>query len=94
MKSDVIIIGSELDAFVASIRLNELGFSTRILSNGKGSLLYSLGNIKILDLIDSNIKKTSPFSHFNKLNLNHPYNTIGKEKFGIIYLIPILLYLQ
>ena len=79
MKSDVIIIGSELDAFVASIRLNELGFSTRILSNGKGSLLYSLGNIKILDLIDTDIKKNSPFSHFHKLNLNHPYNTIGKE---------------
>lgn len=79
MKSDVIIIGSELDAFVASIRLNELGFSTRIFSNGKGSLLYSLGNIKILDLIDKNIKKNSPYSHFHKLNLNHPYNIIGKE---------------
>ena len=79
MKSDVIIIGSELDAFVASIRLNELGFSTRIFSNGKGSLLYSLGNIKILDLIDTNIKKNSPYSHFHKLNLNHPYNIIGKE---------------
>ena len=79
MKSDVIIIGSELDAFVASIRLNELGFSTRIFSNGKGSLLYSLGNIKILDLIDTDIKKNSPFSCFDKLNLNHPYNIIGKE---------------
>jgi glycerol-3-phosphate dehydrogenase subunit B len=79
MKSDVIIIGSELDAFVASIRLNELGFSTRIFSNGKGSLLYSLGNIKILNLIDTNIKKNSPYSHFHKLNLNHPYNIIGKE---------------
>ena len=79
MKSDVIIIGSELDAFLASIRLNELGFSTRIFSNGKGSLLYSLGNIKILDLIDTDIKKNSPFSHFHKLNLNHPYNIIGKE---------------
>ena len=79
MKSDVIIIGSELDAFVASIRLKELGFSTRIFSNGKGSLLYSLGNIKILDLIDANIKKNSPYAHFHKLNLNHPYNIIGKE---------------
>ena len=79
MKSDVIIIGSELDAFVASIRLNELGFSTRIFSSGKGSLLYSLGNIKILNLIETNIEKKSPFSLFDKLNLNHPYNIIGKE---------------
>ena len=50
IKSDIIIIGSELDAFVACIRLNELGFDVRILSNGKGSLLYSLGNIKVLSL--------------------------------------------
>ena len=79
MKSDVIIIGSELDAFVACIRLNELGFNSRIFSNGKGSLLYSLGNIKILNLIETNFEKKSPFSFFEKLSLNHPYNIIGKE---------------
>ncbi len=79
MKSDVIIIGSELDAFVACIRLNELGFNSRIFSNGKGSLLYSLGNIKILNLIETNFEKKSPFSFFEKLTLNHPYNIIGKE---------------
>tara|TARA_Y100000590_G_scaffold201496_1_gene228986 strand:- start:1665 stop:2891 length:1227 start_codon:yes stop_codon:yes gene_type:complete len=79
MKSDVIIVGSELDAFVASIRLNELGFNSRIFSSGKGSLLYSLGNIKILNLIENNIEKNSPFKYFEKLNLNHPYNLIGKE---------------
>ncbi len=79
MKSDVIIIGAELDAFVACIRLNELGFNSRIFSSGKGSLLYSLGNIKILNLIENNFEKNSPFSFFEKLNLNHPYNIIGKE---------------
>ena len=79
MKSDVIIIGSELDAFVACIRLNELGFNSRIFSNGKGSLLYSLGNIKILNLIETNFEKKSPFSFFEKLTSNHPYNIIGKE---------------
>ena len=79
MKSDVIIIGSELDAFVACIRLNELGFNSRIFSNGKGSLLYSLGNIKILNLIENNFEKKSPFSFFEKLTSNHPYNIIGKE---------------
>ena len=79
MKSDVIIIGSELDAFVACIRLNELGFNSRIFSNGKGSLLYSLGNIKILNLIETNFEKKSPFSFFEKLTSNHPYNIIGKQ---------------
>jgi len=79
MKTDVIIIGAELDAFVTSIRLNELGFNTRIFSSGKGSLLYSLGNIKILNLVETINEKNSPFSLFDNLKLNHPYNIIGKE---------------
>ena len=79
MKTDVIIIGAELDAFVTSIRLNELGFNTRIFSSGKGSLLYSLGNIKILNLVETINEKNSPFSLFDNLELNHPYNIIGKE---------------
>ena len=79
MKTDVIIIGAELDAFVTSIRLNELGFNTRIFSSGKGSLLYSLGNIKILNLVETTNEKNSPFSLFDNLELNHPYNIIGKE---------------
>ena len=45
---DAAIIGSELDAFIASIRLRELGYSSNIISNGKGSHLYSPGNIKVL----------------------------------------------
>ena len=79
IKSDIIIIGSELDAFVACIRLNELGFDVRILSNGKGSLLYSLGNIKVLSLIDKNLQNKSPLSFIEKLELNHPYKIIGEE---------------
>ena len=47
MKSDVVIVGSELDAFVASIRLQEIGYSSRIISSGKGSYLYGLGSIKV-----------------------------------------------
>ena len=31
---DAAIIGSELDAFIASIRLRELGYSSNIISNG------------------------------------------------------------
>ena len=65
MKTDVIIIGAELDAFVTSIRLNELGFNTRIFSSGKGSLLYSLGNIKILNLVETTNEKNSPYSLFD-----------------------------
>ena len=39
MNSDVLIVGAELDAFIASIRLQELGYTSRMLTNGKGSYL-------------------------------------------------------
>ena len=54
MNTDVIIVGAELDAFIASIRLQELGYASRVLANGKGSYLYSSGNIKVLDLKENN----------------------------------------
>ena len=81
MTSDVAIIGSELDAFIASIRLNELGYSSKIISNGKGSYLYSLGNIKILgsDYIKNEELISNPFSYIKELSNNHPYNIIGKD---------------
>ena len=79
MKTDVIIIGSELDAFVASIKLNELGLSSRIFSIGKGSLLYSSGSIKVLDSSFSDNINKSPYLNFYKLDSNHPYNLIGQE---------------
>tara|TARA_Y100000590_G_scaffold203178_1_gene230532 strand:+ start:449 stop:1681 length:1233 start_codon:yes stop_codon:yes gene_type:complete len=76
---DAAIIGSELDAFIASIRLRELGYSSNIISNGKGSHLYSSGNIKILgfDYQKNNEAITNPFNYINKLSKNHPYNIIG-----------------
>ena len=72
MKSDVIIIGSELDAFIASIRLQELGYSSKIISKGKGSHLYSLGSIKILG-VDNNpnmISTLNPFDSIDNLSSN------------------------
>ena len=81
MISDVAIIGSELDAFIASIRLKEFGHTANIISNGKGSYLYSSGNIKILDCEYAENKATilNPFSYINKLANNHPYNLIGQD---------------
>ena len=54
MNTDVIIVGAELDAFIASIRLQELGYTSRVLANGQGSYLYSSGNIKVLDFKENN----------------------------------------
>ena len=79
MIADVAIIGSELDAYIASIRLKELGLSSNIISNGKGSYLYSQGNIKILDYHNLNNESVvlNPFNFIKKLPENHPYRIIG-----------------
>ena len=76
MKTDVLIIGSELDAYVAAIRLEELGISSRIITNGKGSSIYSMGDIKVL----RSYENRCPFKSFGQLNKDHPYNLIGLEK--------------
>ena len=80
MNSDVLIVGAELDAFIASIRLQELGYTSRMLTNGKGSYLYSSGNIKVLDFKENNnSEKNSPFLFLEDLPKEHPYKLIGKE---------------
>ena len=80
MNSDVLIVGAELDAFIASIRLQELGYTSRMLTNGKGSYLYSSGNIKVLDFKENNnSEKISPFLFLEDLPKEHPYKLIGKE---------------
>jgi len=81
MISDVVIIGSELDAFIASLRLKEFGLSSRIISNGKGSYLFSSGNIKVLGFANNKRDKLilNPFESIEELSDLHPYKLIGKQ---------------
>ena len=81
MKSDVVIVGSELDAFVASIRLQEIGYSSRIISSGKGSYLYGLGSIKVFGTKKNKIDNlhTDPFNAIESLPNFHPYKKIGEK---------------
>ena len=80
MNTDVIIVGAELDAFIASIRLQELGYTSRVLANGQGSYLYSSGNIKVLDFKENNNSDNKTFPFFIEgLPSAHPYKLIGKD---------------
>ena len=80
MNTDVIIVGAELDAFIASIRLQELGYTSRVLANGQGSYLYSSGNIKVLDFKENNNSDNKTFPFFIEgLPSEHPYQLIGKD---------------
>ena len=86
MKSDVVIVGNELDALVAALRLLELGRSVRILSAGRGSLHYAPGGIRVLGYascasgFDANGGiLSSPGQGMSDLHAQHPYRIVGES---------------
>lgn len=82
MKTDVIIIGSELDALVSAIRLSEHGCSVRMFYTGQGSLNYSPGGLHVLGYIpETNLPITgNPLTEISKLPASHPYKKLGKKQ--------------
>ena len=82
MKTDVIIIGSELDAFVSAIRLSEHGCSVRMFNTGHGSLNYAPGGLHVLGYLPETKHPImgNPLTEMSKLPINHPYRKLGKKK--------------
>jgi glycerol-3-phosphate dehydrogenase subunit B len=73
MKSDVIVIGAELDGLIAALRLAERGASVRLLMPGGGSLHTWPGGLGILGSPSPVQSETSPFMDLSQLDALHPY---------------------
>ncbi len=82
MKTDVIIIGAELDGLVAATRLQEYGYSIRVFSTGSGSLHYASEGIHVLGYSPSNneVIITAPLDAITQLDESHPYRKIGANQ--------------
>lgn len=79
MKTDAIVIGSELDGLVAATRLREHGYSIRMFSNGAGSLHYAPDGIHVLGYSPRGHEEivVEPLATISQLNQRHPYRRIG-----------------
>ncbi len=82
MKSDVIVIGAELEAFVAALRLSAKCRSVRLLMPGAGSLHYSGGGLGVLAPSPAVPKtgRSEPYGAIDKLNDRHPYRILGSHR--------------
>lgn len=81
MNADAVVLGAELDALVAALRLRQLGHSVRLLSTGAGSLHYATAGIRVLGYLPGTETKTlrSPLESIDALDIRHPYRRAGSQ---------------
>jgi glycerol-3-phosphate dehydrogenase subunit B len=72
MRSDVVVVGAELDALLAALRLLECGARVRMLATGGGSLPYAPGGLQLLGCGGEN-----PFEVLESLAARHPLRLLG-----------------
>lgn len=79
MQTDAIVIGAELEALLAALRLLERGARVRLLATGGGSLPYAPGGLQLLGLDPGNpaIAVVDPFEALNRLAPAHPLRILG-----------------
>ncbi len=75
MRSDVIIVGAELDGLVAALRLLEQGYSVRIFCRGASSLHSAPGGIHLLS--PKGASQEPPLAGVEALDPRHPYRLMG-----------------
>jgi glycerol-3-phosphate dehydrogenase subunit B len=81
VRFDALIIGAELDAWVAAARLLELGKSVCIAAPGEGSLHYAAGGLRVLGRVNGGERHVeAPFDAMAALDDRHPYRRCGEEK--------------
>src|SRR5690606_28304950 len=79
MKCDCIVLGAELDSFVAAAHLAEQGYSVQLLSLGAGSLHYAPAGIHVLGYAPgaADGKVADPYAQMADLGCDHPYGKLG-----------------
>lgn len=79
MNYDVVVIGTELDGWVAAARLLELGRSVCIAAPGEGSLHYAPGGLHVLGHLQGQ-PVTEPYAGISALHDHHPYRLAGADR--------------
>lgn len=82
MRTDAVVVGAELEALVAAVRLTERGMSVRLLATGAGSLHYAPGGLQLLGFspIDPHSMVADPFEGLGALHSRHPLRLIGMDR--------------
>lgn len=79
MRFDAVVIGAELDAWLAALRLLEHGRRVCVLASGAGSLHYAPGGLRVLGRVDG-VAVESPLAQIERLHERHPYRLAGQER--------------
>lgn len=81
MRSDVVIVGAELDGLIAALVLAEAGHRVRLIARGAGSLHYATGGIHLLGYAGSAAVEAiaDPLAAIDDLDQRHPYRRIGSQ---------------
>lgn len=82
MQTDAIIVGAELEALLASLRLLQQGASVRLLATGGGSLPYAPGGLQLLGRDPQNPAGViaNPIEAMERLSLLHPLRHVGRHR--------------
>ena len=78
MRTDAVVLGAELDALVAALRLLEMGHSVRVLAAGAGSLHFAPGGVHLLRSPPDDGHR--PLDRLRALDARHPYRIVGGEQ--------------
>jgi glycerol-3-phosphate dehydrogenase subunit B len=73
MRSDVVVVGAELEALLTTLRLLERGARVRLLAPGGGSLPYAPGGLQLLG------SPKRPLDSLDSLSANHPLRVLGRN---------------
>ena len=82
MKTDALILGSELSGLVAALRLLDRGKSVRLIAAGGGALHYGIGGLRLLGYA-SNAGETAiedPYEAMAALDQRHPLQRLGEAR--------------